>query len=140
MSDIDRPEAETPVYPSGVVTRSSPWSVDDTVARLSAVLAARGVKLFAIIDQAAEAEAVGLHLRETRLVIFGNPAAGTPVMEAAPLAALDLPLKVVVWQHPDETKISYVEPTELARRYELSDEIAAPVGAVRPLVDAVINR
>ena len=140
MSDIDTPEAETAVHPSGVVTRSSPWSVDDTVARLSAVLAAREVKLFAVIDQAAEAAAVGLHLRETRLVIFGNPAAGTPVMQAAPLAALDLPLKVVVWEDGYETKISYVEPAELVRRYELSDEVAAPLGAVRVLVDAVINR
>lgn len=140
MSDIGRPEPETPVHASGVVTRSSPWSVDDTVARLSAVLAAREVKVFAVIDQAAEAEAVGLHLRETRLVIFGNPKGGTPVMQAAPLAALDLPLKVVVWQHGNETKISYVEPAELVRRYELSEELAAPLGVLRPLVDAVINR
>lgn len=140
MSDIATPQAETLVHPSGVVTRSSPWSVDDTVARLSAILAARGVKLFAVIDQAAEAQAVGLQLRETRLVIFGDPRAGTPVMQAAPLAALDLPLKVVVWHHGNETKISYVEPAELERRYELSHELAAPLGALGLLVDAVINR
>ena len=72
----------------GVVTRLSPWSVDDTVARLEAVLAARGIKLFTIIDQSAEANAVGLELRDTRLVIFGSPKAGTPVMEAVPLAAV----------------------------------------------------
>jgi uncharacterized protein (DUF302 family) len=124
----------------GVVTRLSPWSVDDTIARLSAVLSARGVKLFAIIDQSAEAEAVGLELRDTRLAIFGSPKAGTPVMQAAPLAALDLPLKVVVWADGDETKVSYTDPAELARRYHLRPELAAPLAGTKVIVDAVIDR
>ena len=67
-----------------IVTKLSPWSVDETVSRLSAVVAARGMKLFAIVDHSGEAEAVGLELRNTKLVIFGSPQAGTPVMQAAP--------------------------------------------------------
>jgi uncharacterized protein (DUF302 family) len=124
----------------GVVTRVSPWSVDDTVARLEAVLAARGIKLFTIIDQSAEANAVGLRLRETRLAIFGSPKAGTPVMEAVPLAALDLPLKVIVWKDGDQTKVSYTDPAELAQRYHLEDDLAERLAAVPGIVNAVIDR
>jgi hypothetical protein len=76
-----------------VVSKLSPWSVADTVTRLFAVAAAREPKVFTVIDHSGEAANVGLHLRDTKLVILGSPAAGTPVMEAAPLAALDLPLK-----------------------------------------------
>jgi uncharacterized protein (DUF302 family) len=124
----------------GVVTRLSPWSVDDTVARLAAVLAARGIKLFTVIDQSAEANAVGLQLRDTRLAIFGSPKAGTPVMQAVPLAALDLPLKVLVWEDGDETKVSYTVPTELARRYQLKDDLAERLAAVPAIVNAVVDR
>jgi hypothetical protein len=81
----------------GVVTKLSPRPVADTAARLVDMLGAKGVKLFAVIDQSAEARQAGLRLRDTTLVIFGSPAAGTPVMAASPLAALDLPLKVLVW-------------------------------------------
>ena len=76
------------VHGEDVVTKLSPWSVADTVARLLAVAAARELKVFATIDHSGEAANVGLHLRDTMLVIFGSPAAGTPVMAAAPLAAL----------------------------------------------------
>jgi len=82
---------------AGVTTKVSPRSVADTVARLTGMIAAKGMKTFAVIDQAAEARDAGQQLRETTLVIFGSPTAGTPVMAASPLAALDLPLKVLVW-------------------------------------------
>jgi hypothetical protein len=82
---------------SAIVTKPSPRSVADTVSRLIEMLDARGIKLFAVIDQSAEAREAGLQLRETVLVIFGDPAAGTPVMVDSPLAALDLPLKVLIW-------------------------------------------
>ena len=80
-----------------IVTKLSPRPVAATVARFTELLAGKGVKVFAVIDQAAAAREAGLDLRETVLVIFGSPAAGTPVMAAAPLSALDLPLKIVVW-------------------------------------------
>ncbi len=79
------------------VSKVSARSVSETVARLIELIAARDMRLFAVIDQAAEARKAGLQLRETTMVIFGSPVAGTPVMVAEPLAALDLPLKVVVW-------------------------------------------
>ena len=79
----------------------------DTVAKFTGMISAKGLRLFAVIDQSAEARQAGLTLRETTLVIFGSPAAGTPVMAAAPLAALDLPLKVLVWADEGQTKVSY---------------------------------
>ena len=82
---------------SGIITKLSPRPVNATTSRLTSMIAAKGMRLFAVIDQSAEAAQAGLQLRETTLVIFGSPAAGTPVMAAAPLAALDLPLKVLIW-------------------------------------------
>lgn len=123
-----------------VVTKSSPWSVSDTVARLLAVVAARGMKVFAVIDHSGEARASGLELRDTKVVIFGSPQAGTPVMAAAPLAALDLPLKVLVWANGSQTNVSYTAPAELASRYQLSEELAAKLNGIDPLTDAVIAR
>ena len=79
----------------------------DTVARLSAVVAARGMEVLAIIDHSAKARDVGLDLRETKLVIFGSPSAAAAVIKAAPLAALDLPLRVVVWEDGYQTLVSY---------------------------------
>jgi uncharacterized protein (DUF302 family) len=123
-----------------LVTKSSPWSVADTVTRLLAVVATRGMKLFAVIDHSGEAEANGLQLRDTKVVIFGSPQGGTPVMVAAPLAALDLPLKVLVWADGHETKVSYTAPAALAARYGLSDELAARLAGIDGVTDAVIDR
>ena len=96
-----RRRPETVPATSDIVTKTSPRPVADTVAGLARLLETKGLKVFAVIDQRAEARAVGLELRETTLVIFGNPAAGTGVMDAVPLAALDLPLKVLVWADAD---------------------------------------
>jgi uncharacterized protein (DUF302 family) len=122
----------------GVITKTSPWSVVDTVARLEAAVAAKGMKLFAVIDQSREAAAVGLQLRDTTLVIFGSPQAGTPVMVAAPLAALDLPLKVLVWDDGGHTKVSYTAPSEIAARYELGDDLGARLTGINTLTDAAV--
>ena len=121
-----------------LVTKLSPWSVADTVSRLSSVIAARGIKLFAVIDHSGEAQASGLELRDTKVVIFGSPQAGTPVMEAAPLAALDLPLRVLVWADGTQTNVTYVPPAELAERYGLSDELAGHLAGVEVVTDAAI--
>jgi len=124
----------------GVITKLSPWSMGDTIARLTAVIAARDMKLFTVIDQSSEAEAAGLELRDTKLVIFGSPKAGTPVMVAAPLAALDLPLKVLVWQDGHQTKLSYTAPSQLASRYGLSTDMAARLEGIDAVTDTVIDR
>ncbi len=121
------------------MTKTSPRTVADTVARLVDLLGSKGVKVFAVIDQQAEARAVGLDLRETTLVVFGNPAAGTGVMAASPLAALDLPLKVLVWAEPGgATSVSYTAPSTLAARYGLTPESAAALEVVDGLTDALV--
>jgi uncharacterized protein (DUF302 family) len=124
---------------SHVTTKTSPLSVQDSVARLSEILTARGIKLFAVVDHSGEAEAVGLELRDTKLLIFGNPKAGTPIMQAAPLAALDLPMKILVWADGEQTKLSYTSPAALAARYDLGDELTGPLGALDALTDAIIQ-
>jgi uncharacterized protein (DUF302 family) len=91
---------------AGVVTKLSQRSVADTVSRLAEMIADKGMTLFAAIDQKAAANQAGLQLRETVLAIFGRPAAGTTVMQAAPLAALDLPLKVLIWDDSGQTKVT----------------------------------
>jgi len=122
----------------GVVTKLSPRSVGDTVARLTGMLAAKSVKLFDTIDQRAAAREVGLDLRETVLVIFGNPVAGTPVMMAAPLSALDLPLKVLIWDDEGQTKVSYYAPATLAARHHLNPDTAEKLSVIGPLTDALV--
>ncbi len=107
--------------------------------RLSAVLEAKNLKLFAVVDHSGEARSHGLELRDTKVVIFGSPLAGTPVMQAAPLAALDLPLRVLVWADGEDTKLSYTAPSELGARYGLSDELAARLAGIDAVTDAVIN-
>lgn len=126
-------------YDHVVVTRTSPWSMADTVARLSAVVAARGMKVFAVIDHSDEARRVGLALRDTKLFIVGSPSASTPVIAAAPLAALDLPVRVVVWEDGYQTKVSYPSPTEVARRYGL-DDVAAALASIDTVTSAVVDR
>jgi uncharacterized protein (DUF302 family) len=142
MSTLDlasRSAHQLPLAGLAIVTKTSPWSVEETVNRLSAVVAARG-KLFAVIDHSGEAEAVGLELRNTKLVIFGSPQVGTPVMQAAPIAALDLPLKVLVWADGHETRLSYTAPEELAARYGLSPELADRLTGINAVTNAVIGR
>lgn len=120
------------------MTKVSPRSVPDTVSRMAGLLASKGVKLFAVIDQRAEARSVGLDLRETILVIFGSPAMGTPVMARSPLSALDLPLKVLVWDDDGTTNVSYYPPDELAGRHHLDADLARNLAAIDVLTDALI--
>jgi uncharacterized protein (DUF302 family) len=121
-----------------ITSKTSPRSVAETVSRLTGILAAKGMKVFAVIDQSAEASQVGQQLRETTLVIFGSPAAGTPVMAAAPLAALDLPLKVLIWDDGGQTNVTYYSPAAIVERYGLSEELAARLAGIDPLTDALI--
>ena len=124
--------------PNGIVTTPSPWTVAETLARLQALLAARGLHVFAVVDHSGEAKAVGMDLRDTKLVIFGSPRAGTPVMVAAPLAALDLPLKVLVWADEPGTMVSYLAPRALGARHGLSGELTANLAGIEPLVEALL--
>ena len=122
----------------GTVTKLSHLPVAETVARLTGLVSAKGMRLFAVIDQRAEARQAGLDLRETTLVLFGSPAAGTPVMAASPLAALDLPLKVLVWADEGQTKVSYYSPAALAARYHLGADLARNLAGIDALTDALV--
>ncbi|HEX8007531.1 MAG TPA: DUF302 domain-containing protein, partial [Trebonia sp.] len=121
-----------------IVTKSSPRPVGETVTRLTGMVTAKGMQVIAVVDHAAGARQVGLELRDTVLVIFGNPKAGTPVMAAAPLAALDLPLKVLVWDDAGQTKVSYNAPAALGARHHLDAGLAANLAGIDPLTDALV--
>jgi uncharacterized protein (DUF302 family) len=124
---------------SGIVTRSSPFSVEETVDRLQKVLEAKGIRLFALVDHSGEAEKVGLAMPPTKLLIFGNPAAGTPVMLAAPTVALDLPLKILVWQAPDgAAHLSWNSPAWLQQRHAIPDALVKVLAAPEVLTAAAL--
>jgi uncharacterized protein (DUF302 family) len=122
----------------GVITKLSPRPVAGTVSRLQELIKAKGLKLFAVIDQRAEAQSAGLDMPDATLVIFGSPAAGTPVMVAAPLSALDLPLKVLIWSDEGQVKVSYYAPEELGRRHGLPQDLVEKLAGIAPLTDALI--
>ncbi len=122
----------------GVVTKLSPRPVTDTVSKLTGMIAAKGLTLFAVIDQREAAQKAGLDLRETVLVVFGSPAAGTPVMAAVPLVALDLPLKALIWDDGGQTKVSYYDPAELAARHHVPADLVGNLAAINGLTDALI--
>jgi uncharacterized protein (DUF302 family) len=111
-------------------------SVPDTVVRATELISARGLTLFATIDQAAAARGAGTELRATVLLIFGSPAAGTPVMQAVPLSALDLPLKLLIWDDDGQTQISYLRPDALVARYGIPPDLAAPLAGVAAIAAA----
>src|SRR5262245_51214472 len=123
-----------------VITKLSPWSMADTFARLLAVIAARGMEVFAVIDHSAKARHIGLELRETKLVIFGNPVIATPVIEASPPAALDAPWRVVVWEDGYQAFLSYPAPAAVAQRYGLDRGLADSLASIDALTSAVIDR
>ncbi|HTV73213.1 MAG TPA: DUF302 domain-containing protein [Candidatus Acidoferrales bacterium] len=105
------------------VVKVSRYSYAETVERLVAAIAAAGSTLFAKIDQSAAAQSVGLHLRPTTLLLFGNPRGGTPLMEASPLIALDLPLRLLVWEEQG-VQVAYTTVQVLAQRYGLTGKEA----------------
>ena len=119
-------------------TKDSPLPVVQTVERLTELMTKRGMTIFATIDQRAAARSAGLELRETVLIIFGNPVAGTPVMDAAPLVAMDLPQKLLVWDDESQTRVTYLSPAALAARYALPPALAAPFGGIDQLTDTAL--
>ena len=125
---------------NGIISQPSPYSVTETINRLEAALQAKGIAIFVRIDQQAEAEKVGLSLRPTQLLLFGNPKAGTPLMAAEPTIALDLPLKVLAWEAADgKVWLSYNDPTYLKQRFSLSDELVKNIAVIAPLIDRALR-
>lgn len=120
--------------------KRSRYSYSDTLAKLSDAIGAAGNTIFATIDQSAAARDVGLTLRPTTLIVFGNPRAGTPLMDAFPLTGLELPLKLLVWEDGAHVALAYVSASEIAERYGVSgmtDRIAAIDSALDTLTGLV---
>ena len=118
----------------GIIDKPSNHSVDDTVEKLKSILQSKGVTLFALVDHSGEAEKVGLKMPPTKLLIFGSPKAGTPLMLAAPSAAIDLPLKILVWEDPQgKVWVSYNSPDYLRERHGLPQELLANIAVVETL-------
>jgi uncharacterized protein (DUF302 family) len=122
---------------NGIVTIPAQHSVDEIVQKLESILAAKGVKLFAVVDHGGEASKAGLRMPPTRLLIFGNPKAGTPLMLAAPSVAIDLPLKILVWEDSDgKVWVSYNSPVWLQARHGLPSDLVANIAVVEALASA----
>jgi len=124
----------------GIQTVISNHSVDETVARLQALLQEKNIKLFALIDHSGEAIAAGLTMRPTKLLIFGNPKAGTPLMVAAPSTALDLPLKILVAEtESGKTILFFNDPAWLEQRHGFPKDLTANLAAAQALARAAAS-
>lgn len=120
---------------NGLITHASPYSVPETLDRLEAILRTKNITVFARIDHSGEAAKVGFPMPPTQLLIFGNPKGGTPIMLAAPLAAIDLPLKALAWQDTDgKVWISINDTRYLQNRYDLCDEVLKPIAGLEALI------
>ena len=121
---------------TGITRMRSAHSVAQTVQRLESLLKERGVMIFARIDFSGDAARAGLTLREEQMLIFGNPKAGTPLMQSVPAAGLDLPLKALVWEDAEgHTQVAYNDPHYIIRRHGLDAALAANLAAVVPLIE-----
>ena len=118
----------------GVINIASNHSVEQTVEKLKGVLQAKGVNLFALVDHSGEAEKVGMKMRPTKLLIFGSPKGGTPVMLAAPGIAIDLPLKILIWEDSQgKVWVSYNSPAYLKERHGVPQELLQNIAVVETL-------
>jgi len=128
------PAAPEAVLENGIVRIPSHHSVDETVAKLEMILQAKNVSLFAVVDHSGEAEKAGMHMPNTKLLIFGNPKAGTPLMLASPSAALDLPLKILVAQDTaGRVWVSYNAPDYLQKRHNLPSNLLPDIAVIEAL-------
>jgi uncharacterized protein (DUF302 family) len=130
----------SPHSDSGIIDERSQHSVEQTVERLSAMLRAKGITLFALVDHGAEAAKIGMTMPPTKLLIFGNPKAGTPLMLAAPSVAIDLPLKILVWEDAQgRAWLSYNSPAYLQERHGVPQELSPNLVVVETLARAAGN-
>ncbi len=122
---------------NGLVSRPTNHTVDEAVERLTGILRTKDIRLFALIDHSGEAEKIGMKMAPTKLLIFGNPKAGTPLMLAAPTLAIDLPLKILVWEDSHGKRwLSYNSPNYLKERHHLPDNLVQNIAAIEALAEA----
>lgn len=121
---------------NGIISRPSQHSVPETLDRLEAAVKSRGLTVFARVDHSGEAQKVGMKMRPTQLLIFGNPKAGTALMISSPSIAIDLPLKVLAWEDESgKVWLSYNSPAYMKQRHDLKDELVKNIAAIGGLVD-----
>ena len=119
---------------NGIIDKPGNHSVDETAKKLQAILRAKGIALFALVDHSGEAAKVGMKMRPTKLLIFGNPKAGTPLMQASPSIAIDLPLKILIWEDAaGKVWVSYNSSTYLRERHHLPEELERNIAVVETL-------
>lgn len=124
----------------GVVEVPSPHTVENTVQRLQSAFAAHGLQMFALVDHSGEAAKVGMKMRPTRLLIFGSPKAGTPVMLAAPSLAIDLPLKALVWEDEErQVWVSYNTPEYLKKRHNIPEDLVKNIAGAGALIAKAVE-
>lgn len=125
---------------NGIVHLTTSRSVGEVLEHLLFILQTKGITIFAVVDHSGEAAKVGFEMRATKLVIFGNPKAGTPLMIAAPDSALDLPLKILIAEEPSgSTRVSYNSLGYLRARYELTPEIVKNVAAIEQIAATAVG-
>jgi uncharacterized protein (DUF302 family) len=123
---------------TGIINKPTNLSVQQALVKLQAILQAKGVTIFALIDHSGEAAKVGMEMRPTKLVIFGNPKGGTPLMLAAPSIAIDLPIKILIWEDGEgKVWLSYNSPEYLAERHNLPPNLLPNIAFVEALAATV---
>jgi uncharacterized protein (DUF302 family) len=136
----DSTQAGTPPSVEGITTKSSPYSVEQTLERLKASIQNHHLNLFAQIDHSDEAKRVGLTMPEAHVLIFGSPQAGTPLMIASPLLALALPLKALVWQDTaGQVWVSYDSSVYLASRFAIPAELVTNIAGIDAVVASALQ-
>jgi len=134
VSQLSEERLMSPTANKGIIDKQSKHSVEETVNRLKNILQSKGVTLFALVDHSGEAAKVGMPMRPTKLLIFGSPKAGTPLMLAAPSIAIDLPLKILVWQDEQgKVWVSHNDPEYLRERHSLPQQLLANIAVVEAL-------
>lgn len=122
---------------NGIIDKQSNYTIDQTVEKIKVMLQAKGVTLFTMVDHSGEAEKVGMKMPNTKLLIFGNPKAGTPLMLAAPSIAIDLPLKILVWEDArGKVWMSYNSPEYLQKRHGLPPDLLQNISLVEAAAKA----
>lgn len=125
---------------NGMINKPTSHSVDEAVEKLKTILQSKGIKLFALIDHSGEAEKAGLNMPPTKLLIFGNPKGGTPLMLVSPSIAIDLPLKLLIWEDPQGKRwISYNSPEYLQQRHDLPTDLLKNIAVIETLASEVAS-
>jgi uncharacterized protein (DUF302 family) len=123
---------------NGIVNKPSNHSVDETLRKLQDLLETKGIAIFALVDHSGEAKKVGMQMPNTKLLIFGNPKGGTPLMLATPSIAIDLPLKILIWEDEQgKSWVSYNDPQYLAERHGLPQNLVQNIAFVETLAASI---